>query len=185
VRPRLAHTSGIEYAFSNPIVARLQRGSQKSEWEIPLLGDPGEKWNYSASTAVLGLIVEKITSTPLETWYQEGIFKRLGMVDTSAAVAADKRARVVRSRGHQTCARAEHPEPRHGHAAGTAEGDDSVDADPSIQRRWRPVLHCSRLRTVHADAAERRATWRDQDTQRELSKNDGPESDRVDFRRGA
>jgi CubicO group peptidase (beta-lactamase class C family) len=95
VRHLLAHTSGIGYAFCNPIVARLQRGNQKSEWEIPLLSDPGEKWNYSASTRVLGLIVEKITGTPLETWYQARIFKPLGMVDTSWAVAADKQSRVA------------------------------------------------------------------------------------------
>jgi methyl acetate hydrolase len=95
VRHLLAHTSGIGYAFCNPIVARLQRGNQKSEWEIPLLSDPGEKWNYSASTRVLGLIVEKITGTPLEAWYQERIFKPLGMVDTSWAVAADKQSRVA------------------------------------------------------------------------------------------
>jgi CubicO group peptidase (beta-lactamase class C family) len=95
VRHLLAHTSGIGYAFCNPIVARLQRGNQKSEWEIPLLSDPGEKWNYSASTRVLGLIVEKVTGTPLETWYQERIFKPLGMVDTSWAVADDKQSRVA------------------------------------------------------------------------------------------
>src|SRR5439155_17875700 len=50
----LTHASGIGYAFCNPIVARLQRGTQKSEWELPLLSDPGDKWNYSASTRVLG-----------------------------------------------------------------------------------------------------------------------------------
>jgi methyl acetate hydrolase len=94
VRHLLAHTSGIGYAFCNPIVARLQRGTQKSEWELPLLSDPGDQWNYSASTRVLGLIVEKITGMPLEPWYQERIFKPLGMVDTSWAVAPDKQSRV-------------------------------------------------------------------------------------------
>src|SRR4029453_3745597 len=81
--------------FCNPMVARLQRGNQKSEWEIPLLSDPGEKWNYSASTRVPGLIVEKITATPPEILYQERIFKPLGMLDTSWAVAADKQSRVA------------------------------------------------------------------------------------------
>jgi methyl acetate hydrolase len=94
VRHLLTHTSGIGYAFCNPIVARLQRGNQKSEWELPLLSDPGDRWNYSASTRVLGLIVEKITGATLETWYQERIFKPLGMVDTSYAVSADKQARL-------------------------------------------------------------------------------------------
>jgi methyl acetate hydrolase len=94
VRHLLTHTSGIGYAFCNPIVFRLQQGTQKSEWEFPLLSDPGDKWNYSASTRVLGLIVEKITGTTLEAWYQERIFKPLGMVDTSYAVSPDKQSRV-------------------------------------------------------------------------------------------
>jgi methyl acetate hydrolase len=94
VRHLLTHTSGIGYAFCNPIVLRLQQGTQKSEWELPLLSDPGDRWNYSASTRVLGLIVEKITGTTLEAWYQERIFKPLGMVDTSYAVPPDKQSRV-------------------------------------------------------------------------------------------
>src|SRR5262249_24509392 len=71
-----------------------QRGTQKSEWEFPLLHDPGDKWTYSASTRVLGLIVEKITGSQLEPYYQERIFKPLGMVDTSYAVSSDKQSRV-------------------------------------------------------------------------------------------
>jgi methyl acetate hydrolase len=94
IRHLLTHTSGIGYAFCNPIVKRLQQGNQKSEWEFPLLSDPGGKWNYSASTRVLGLIVEKITGATLEAWYQERIFKPLGMADTSYAVKPDKQSRV-------------------------------------------------------------------------------------------
>ena len=95
VRHLLAHTSGIGYAFCSPILNRLQNGTQKMEWEFPLLSDPGDKWNYSASTRVLGLIVEKITGAQLEPWYQEHIFKPLGMMDTSYAVAADKQSRLA------------------------------------------------------------------------------------------
>ena len=95
IRHLMSHTSGIGYGFTNPIVNRLQKGTQKSEWELPLLSDPGDKWNYSASTRVLGLIVEKITGMPLEPFYQERIFQPLGMVDTSWAVAAGKQSRVA------------------------------------------------------------------------------------------
>ena len=94
IRHLLTHTSGIGYAFCNPIVARLQKGNTKSEWQIPLLSDPGDKWNYSASTRVLGLIIEKVTGENLEAWDQAHIFKPLGMVDTSYAVAAGKQARL-------------------------------------------------------------------------------------------
>lgn len=100
VRHLLTHTSGIGYGFTNPIVARLQQGNQKSEWELPLLSDPGEEWHYSASTRVLGLIVEKVTGQDLESWYQAHILRPLGMVDTSFAVPKDKQSRLVTPRSH-------------------------------------------------------------------------------------
>jgi CubicO group peptidase (beta-lactamase class C family) len=94
IRQLLAHTSGIGYGFTNPIENALTAKTKKGEWELPLLDDPGTKWNYSASTRVLGFVVEKVTGEGLESWYQEHIFNPLGMVDTSFAVAADKQSRV-------------------------------------------------------------------------------------------
>src|SRR6202051_3734656 len=94
IRHLLTHTSGIGYAFTNPIEFRLTQATKQNEWELPLLSDPGAEWHYSASTRVLGMIVEKITGMTLEAYYQERIFKPLGMVDTSYAVPADKQSRV-------------------------------------------------------------------------------------------
>lgn len=94
IRHLLTHTSGIGYAFTNPIEYRLTQATKKNEWELPLLSDPGDEWHYSASTRVLGMIVEKITGTSLEDYYQQRIFKPLGMVDTSYAVPAAKQSRV-------------------------------------------------------------------------------------------
>src|SRR5215813_13334244 len=95
IKQLLSHTSGIGYSFTNPIEFALVSKTKKGEWELPLLDDPGTKFNYSASTRVLGMIVEKVTGSPLEPWYQEHIFKPLGMVDTSYAVAADKQSRLA------------------------------------------------------------------------------------------
>jgi CubicO group peptidase (beta-lactamase class C family) len=95
IKQLLSHTSGIGYSFTNPIEFALVNKTKKGEWELPLLDDPGTKFNYSASTRVLGLIVEKVTGSPLEPWYQTHIFKPLGMVDTSYAVAADKQSRLA------------------------------------------------------------------------------------------
>jgi CubicO group peptidase (beta-lactamase class C family) len=100
IRHLLTHTSGIGYGFSNPIVHRLLTGSEKNEWELPLLQDPGTKWTYGASTRVLGMIVERLSGESLEDFSQERIFKPLGMVDTSYAVATDKQARVTSSYRH-------------------------------------------------------------------------------------
>jgi methyl acetate hydrolase len=95
IRHLLTHTSGIGYDFTNPIEHQLTEKTKKNEWELPLLNDPGDKWNYSASTAVLGMIVEKISGEPLEAYFQKHIFEPLGMVDTSYAVPLAKQARVA------------------------------------------------------------------------------------------
>ena len=95
IRHLLTHTSGIAYGFSNPIEYRLSKRTNKDEWELPLLDDPGDKWNYGPSTAVLGKIVEKITGEPLETYFQQHIFIPLGMTDTSFAVPLDQQSRVA------------------------------------------------------------------------------------------
>ena len=109
IRHLLAHVSGIGYAFTNPIENKLTAKTKKGEWELPLLDDPGTKWNYSASTRVLGFIVEKVTGTPLEPWYQEHIFKPLDMTDTSYFVAADKQSRVPTNHSRFTGTMVEQP----------------------------------------------------------------------------
>ena len=101
IRHLMSHTSGIGYGFSSPIIARLQQGNSKLEWELPLLHEPGEKWTYGASTRVLGLIVEKVTGETLEAYYQKHILHPLGMVDTSYAVPADKQSRLIHVYAHE------------------------------------------------------------------------------------
>jgi methyl acetate hydrolase len=95
IRHLLTHTSGIAYAFSNPIENRLTEVTRKDPWELPLLNDPGDKWNYSPSPLLLGMIVEKISGESLEAYFQHHIFEPLGMVDTSFAVPLTKQSRVA------------------------------------------------------------------------------------------
>ena len=95
IKHLLSHTSGIGYGFTNPFENALTAKTKKGEWELPLLDDPGTKFHYSASTRVLGMIVEKVTGSNLETWYHEHIFMPLGMVDTSYAVPAAKQSRLA------------------------------------------------------------------------------------------
>src|SRR5271165_3998051 len=95
IRHLLTHTSGIAYGAFNPTVDRLKEATKKHEWELPLVNDPGEKWNYGPSTVVLGMIVEKISGESLEAYFQRHIFVPLGMVDTSYAVPLAKQSLVA------------------------------------------------------------------------------------------
>jgi CubicO group peptidase (beta-lactamase class C family) len=94
VRHLLSHTSGIGYAFCNATVARLQQSTQRSELGLPLLNEPGAEWHYSASTRLLGQIIESITDQTLEELFQENIFEPLGMTDTSFAVPLERQSRL-------------------------------------------------------------------------------------------
>src|SRR5215467_10318060 len=94
IKHLLSHTSGIGYFWTNPIENALTAKTGKGELELPLLNDPGTTFHYSPGTRVLGLIVERVTHSSLESWFQGHIFEPLGMVDTSYAVAADKQSRL-------------------------------------------------------------------------------------------
>jgi CubicO group peptidase (beta-lactamase class C family) len=63
--------------------------------EMPLLYEPGEKWNYGLSADVLGAIIEVVTGKPYSEWLSENIFKPLGMKDTGFYVPGDKLDRLV------------------------------------------------------------------------------------------
>ncbi|WGS01326.1 beta-lactamase family protein [Bradyrhizobium sp. ISRA443] len=106
----LRHTSGLTYGFqqrSNVDAAYREKkigevvkaGTLDSMIEdlanIPLEFSPGEAWNYSVSTDVLGYLVGKISGQPFEQFLKERIFKPLGMNDTDFFVPADKAHRLA------------------------------------------------------------------------------------------
>ncbi|MBE1488794.1 serine hydrolase domain-containing protein [Plantactinospora soyae] len=58
--------------------------------ELPLMYQPGERWQYNISNDVLGVLVARVTGQPFETFLRERIFEPLGMKDTGFHVPADK-----------------------------------------------------------------------------------------------
>ena len=50
--------------------------------KIPLEFSPGEAWNYSVSTDVIGYLIGKISGKPFEQFLKERILDPLGMNDT-------------------------------------------------------------------------------------------------------
>lgn len=97
VRDLLTHTSGLTYAFlqQTPVDALYRaRGLDYQQWkgdlasfcqglaQAPLVFSPGEKWNYSNATDVLGRIIEVAAGGPLDQVFKARIFDPLGMKDT-------------------------------------------------------------------------------------------------------
>src|SRR5262249_34335663 len=56
---------------------------------------PGEAWNYSVSTDVIGYLVGKISGVPFERFVQERILNPLGMHDTDFHVPKEKAHRLA------------------------------------------------------------------------------------------
>ena len=57
---------------------------------LPLESQPGTRFEYQVGYPVVGLILEIVTGKTLEEFYQERIFKPLGMKDTSFYLTEDK-----------------------------------------------------------------------------------------------
>ena len=57
---------------------------------LPLMYQPGERWQYHISNDVLGVLVARVTGQSFETFLRERIFDPLGMKDTGFHVPADK-----------------------------------------------------------------------------------------------
>ena len=61
----------------------------------PLMGHPGEQWNYSASPDVLALLIERFSGMSCAEYLKKNIFDPLGMDDTGYNVADANMGRVA------------------------------------------------------------------------------------------
>ncbi len=93
----LRHTSGITYNWNETLgpmytQANVAHGllpydgtiadSVKRLAALPLLFNPGEKWEYGLSLDVLGRLVEVVSGMPLDEFFRTRIFEPLGMKNT-------------------------------------------------------------------------------------------------------
>lgn len=63
--------------------------------KLPLETQPGTAWDYGPSVNIQGYIIEKLSGQSLDVYFDEHIFKPLGMVDTGFWMPEEKAARVV------------------------------------------------------------------------------------------
>lgn len=57
---------------------------------LPLMYQPGERWQYHISNDLLGVLVARVSGRPYEEFLRERVFEPLGMNDTGFHVPADK-----------------------------------------------------------------------------------------------
>ncbi|MEV5608531.1 serine hydrolase domain-containing protein [Streptomyces sp. NPDC052225] len=100
---------GFSSDFSQPAVQALfplmdphapQRVPEPDTWlaalaRVPLLHQPGEAYLYNTCSDIQGVLIARVSGTPLPQFLAERIFEPLGMRDTGFEVPADRRDRFT------------------------------------------------------------------------------------------
>jgi CubicO group peptidase (beta-lactamase class C family) len=104
----LTHTSGLTYGFfgDSPVDRIYNQSGFFTRAEglddfarrvaaLPLLASPGDRWNYSVSTDILGRVIEVASGQAFDAFLQARILDPLEMADTAFVVPAEKRDRFT------------------------------------------------------------------------------------------
>jgi methyl acetate hydrolase len=98
LRHLLTHTSGFCYDGWYADAARFTATKPKDYAKPgPLMFEPGTRWQYGQGVDWTGRLVEAISGSTLEAYFQEKILTPLGMVDTSYILPPEKFERLVGS----------------------------------------------------------------------------------------
>jgi CubicO group peptidase (beta-lactamase class C family) len=108
VQDLLRHTSGLTYEFrgAGPVHKRYmaekvsRRGQSNADQaatlaRIPLLHQPGTRWEYSRSTDVVGRLIEVLSGGRLGEFFERRILAPLGMADTGFHVLPRDHSRIA------------------------------------------------------------------------------------------
>ena len=108
VHDLMRHTSGFTYGvFGKNLVKEEYKKAGVDSWDqsneefvkklstVPLMSQPGTQWEYSRSTDVLGVVIERVSGMPLDLFLETKILKPLGMKDTGFWVPEAKQARIA------------------------------------------------------------------------------------------
>ena len=97
----LTHTSGFCYDNWSEEMIRYEKATGTSIAAgqvapmVPLMFEPGTRWQYGYSTDWTGRLVEIVSGLTLEQFFRRNILDPLGMHDTSFFMTADKFDRLV------------------------------------------------------------------------------------------
>jgi methyl acetate hydrolase len=97
----LTHTAGFCYEQWNPNLERCvaalgmpqMASGKRAALRLPLMFDPGERWEYGINIDWVGRLVEETSGQKLDAYLAEHVTGPLGMTDTGFTVTAKQRAR--------------------------------------------------------------------------------------------
>ena len=87
VRQLASHTAGLTYWFWNADMVRYEAltgtanalSGKREMFTLPLVADPGSRFEYGINTDWLGLVVEAASGQTLDAYFAEHILGPLGM----------------------------------------------------------------------------------------------------------
>jgi CubicO group peptidase (beta-lactamase class C family) len=103
IRQLMNHTAGLSYWFLNPEMTRYLEVTGtpniftglKASIELPLIDDPGARWEYGVNTDWLGQVVEAVSGKGLDAYFADHIFAPLGITDATFSPSAEQHERMM------------------------------------------------------------------------------------------
>jgi methyl acetate hydrolase len=104
LRHLLTHTSGFVYDIWNPEMGRYLEATgtpgiiscANAALAIPLVFDPGERWDYGIGIDWAGKAVEAVSGQRLGAYMQQNLLQPLGMADTGFKIGPTQRQRLAK-----------------------------------------------------------------------------------------
>ncbi len=104
LRHLMTHIAGFAYEHWNNDVQQYQKamdvpgiGSCKNAaLRMPLMRDPGERWEYGINIDFVGKMVETVSGKTLGEYLQQNLFAPLGMDSTAFRITPDMRSRLAK-----------------------------------------------------------------------------------------
>lgn len=103
LRQLLTHTAGYCYDMWNGTMLRYLQATgtpktstcRNAALNVPLMFDPGARWEYGVNIDFVGKVVEAASGQRLGAYLHDNLFAPLGMRDTAFRIGAAQRKRLV------------------------------------------------------------------------------------------
>ncbi|MDM0065015.1 serine hydrolase domain-containing protein [Variovorax sp. J31P207] len=103
LRHLLSHSAGCSYEMWNPDMQKVQAAlgipgiieCRLKALELPLVADPGERWEYGLGIDWAGRMVEEVSGLPLRDFISQNLLEPLGMHDSGFRITPTMRERLA------------------------------------------------------------------------------------------
>ena len=103
LRQLLTHTAGFCCdIFNGEMATYLEKtgtpgimSCRQAALKVPIVTDPGTRWEYGIGTDFVGLAVEAVSGKRLDAYFRDNIFRPLAMSDTAFKISDAMRTRLA------------------------------------------------------------------------------------------